>query len=223
MIKNLNINDYYFHSIIHGAKESLKVINNIMKTGSIKSPQSLGAEFREGCHRPNEICLSHITQNAIEYDTRSCFDIYVARLTSFIIDKEIAQKFQIVKPKVITTDEIFLGNYDDKTNLYDEYRTTHDIPVEYIKGVCIPYKDLLNLPLTFVPFVIEDILIAYYNGDLDWRYRERVLDKERGQQAFERRKHFLDDYIDKLQSILQKYHSDIPIYHYQNDNQLILR
>lgn len=223
MIKNLNINDYYFHSIIHGAKEGLKVINNIMKTGAIKSPQSLGVEAREGCHRPNEICLSHITKNAIKYDTRSCFDIYVSRLTSFIIDKEISEKFQIVKPKVITTIESFLYNYNDKTNLYDEYRTTNDIPLEYIKGICIPYKNLLNLPLTFVPFVCEDILIAYYNGNLDWHYREKVLNKESGQQAFDRRKYFLDAYIDKLQSILQKYHSDISIYHYQNDNQLVLR
>lgn len=225
MILNLNINDYYFHSIIHGAQEGLQVIDNIIKTGAIKSPESLGVEARFGCHRANEICLSRVTNGNVKCGSISCFDIYVSRLTSLIIDKEISNRFQLIKPKVITTEEIFLHNYNNQTNLYDEYRINNDIPIEYVKGICIPYKNLLNLPLTFVPFVVEDILMAYYNGGLDNFYRESVLNKEEGQQAFDRRKYFLDRYICQLETILHNYHFDVPIYCYDDDSdkKLVLR
>ncbi len=225
MIKNLNINDYYFHSLIHGANEGLKVVDDILKAGAIKSPQSLGVRARVGCHYPNEICLSQVTSGVIKPDTISCFDIYVPRLTSLMIDKEVSKKCHIFKPQVVTTEEAFWCHSNSKTNLYDEYRTNNDIPIEYIKGLCIPYHNLVNDPLAFVPFIVEDILMAYYNGNLDGYYQESVLNSESSKQAYDRRRDILNSYVVQLQKILQDNHFDVPIYYCENDNdrKLVLR
>lgn len=225
MIKDLNINDYYFHSIIHGAKEGLQIIDNIVKTGAIKSPQSLGTKARIGCHDKSDICLSHITKTNILEGTVSCFEIYVPRLTSFVIDKEVSKRCQLYKPKNAPINEIFFYNDDKKTNLYDEYRTKKDIPLDYIKGVCIPYYNLIENPLVFVPFIMEDILMDYYNGTLDNSIINLILKNEVTKEAYDKRLAFLNEYIDNLKSIFENYQVNIPIYYYESESspKLILR
>lgn len=225
MIKNLNINNYYFHSIIHGVNEGLKVIDNIVKTGAIKSPHSLGVKARFGCHNESDICLSHLTKTKMIPGTISCFDIYVSRLTSFVVDKKISQKCRIYKPKVTTTEEIFFNMSDNKTNLYDEYRTKDDIPIEYIKGLCVPYNSLVKDPLIFVPFVVEELLMGYYNGYLDGETRELILTKEATKEAYNRRVDILNNYIGKIEEIFNSCHIDMPIYYYESSSnpKLILR
>lgn len=225
MIKDLNVNDYYFHSIIHGAEEGLQVIDNIIKMGAIKSPQSLGTKARIGCHDKSDICLSHITKSNILQGTISCFDIYVPRLISFVIDREVSKSCQLYKPANAPIEEIILTNYEKKTNLYDEYRTKKDIPIEYIKGVCIPYYNLVENPLIFIPFIVEDILMGYYNGTLDNYTINLILQNEMSKEAYDKRVVVLNKYIDNLEHIFEIYKVNIPIYYYENESspKLILR
>lgn len=225
MIKDLNINNYYFHSIIHGINEGLEVINNIAKMGAIKSSQSLGVKARFGCHHESDICLSHITEVKSMPEAISCFDIYVPRLTSFVIDRNISQVCKIYKPVVAANEEIILNNNYNKTNLYDEYRTKDNIPIEYIRGLCIPYHSLTIDPLVFVPFVVEEILMSYYNGFLDSRIHDLILMRETTKEAYDKRVNILNNYIEKLEEIFNLYDLDIPIYYYESEpnSKLVLR
>lgn len=225
MIKDLNVNDYYFHSIIHGAEEGLQVIDNIIKMGAIKSPQSLGTKARIGCHDKSDICLSHITKSNILQGTISCFDIYVPRLISFVIDREVSKSCQLYKPANAPIQEIYFYNDAKKTNLYDEYRTKKDIPLEYIKGICIPYYNLVEDPMIFIPFIVEDILMDYYNGNLDNDIINLILQNETTEEAYDKRVVALNKYIDNLERIFETYRVNIPIYYYENEPspKLILR
>lgn len=225
VLKHLNVNNCYFHSIIHGANESLKIIDSIFNDGAIKSPESLGVKVRPGCHLASDICLSKITKSRLVKNTHSCFDIYVSRLTSLIIDKEISKKQRVIKPTVISTGEAFLQENGNKTNLYDEYRVREDIFLEYIKGICIPYHNLINDPLTFVPFVVDQILMMYYNGLLDYEYKNKVLREEGTKEAREKRISILDNYIGSIEKLVKDYQLDIPIYLYENSKspRLVLR
>ena len=224
-INEIDINECYFHSIIHGAKESFVILDSIISNKAILSPRILHKKVNRGCHKDNEICLSHITDKPSNIeDYLSCFDIYVSRLMSFIIDKEIARKNNLYKPELLSTSDIFdcSINNSSYTNLYDEYRAIGRIPFKYIKGICIPYNQIINDPYIYLTFLNEEEQIKYYNGyvyleDID-KYKlnnNKISDKNK-------RIQFMDKYIDSVEKLIKFYNIKLPIYLY-DDKKLVLK
>lgn len=228
MIKNLCVNSCYFHSIIHGHDKGLEVIDNIFKTGAIKSPASLGInDTRYGCHKATDICLSKATKKTTKQGVFSCFDLYVSGLTSFIIDKDISKKQKIIKPRVLPVNKLF-GNIErgNTTNLYDEYRTNDDIKLEDILGICIPYDKLVNDPFACCMFVVEEILMGYYNCLLGRNAENEIRAKGQGEDKLKLRKELIELYIEEVIKSKNKYGVDLPIYLYKENNnkkELVLR
>lgn len=225
-INNLNVNDYYFHSIIAGCERSFSILKNILITGAIKSPKSLKIRGRVGCNKVDEICLSANTKINNPKIYTSCFDLYLSRLVTLIIDKEYSKKYKVIKPKVITTKEIFSSDEyinGNVTNLYDEYRTRNDIPLKYIKGVSIPYNNLIDDPICFLTFASEEALMEYYNYGLDFNIiRSFAIEKSTEEEKKARIKS-LENYIACINKLFEAAQLDIPIYTYENDKNFILK
>lgn len=216
-MSDIIINSCYFHSIIHGCDKSLEVMDSILKMGYIKSPKSLGVKARSGCHKESEICLSKVTPSKNKKEIFSCFELYLPKLTSFVIDKSVSSHQKIIKTKCVPTTELHKHTEGTVTNLYDEYRTREDISLDYIKGICIPYNNLVNDPFQFLQFVNEEILMAYYNGLLDYYLIEEIK-REQSDIIFKNsRIELLELYIKKLEVLLHEYDRRIPIYHYNID------
>ena len=157
-IKNIKVNEYYFHSIIHGAQNTLKTLDGIFSSGSISSPKYRNINKRFGCNSLDEVCLSSQRKVSNVNLYKSCFDLYLNELVTLIIDKSIKKNARIYQPKLVTTDEIFLMfNTEGYTNLYDEYRTKDIITTDYIKGISIPYEALATDPFLFVKLLDEEM------------------------------------------------------------------
>ena len=222
-IKELNVNDYYFHSIIQGAKKAFEVIDGVIDKNGILPPKKIENCSRIGCNTSDEICLSHITNFKGNKDNYlSCFDIYVPRLMSFVIDKSFGFDYKIKKSPILSTAAVFkLVEKDNKkyTNLYDEYRTKNKIPFSYIKGLCFPYNDLLYNPMSFLTFIDEQSQVEFYNGyiykDAIEYYNNALL-----YTGMEKRIEFMEKYIYSIKMLFEQKNVDLPIYFYeQNDTE----
>lgn len=225
IINNLDINDYYFHSIIRGWENSFYTLKSILEKRKIESPKLLGIDKRFGCHDEDDICLSCNTNisNAKRYE--SSFKLYLPRTITLIIDKEFSKDHLVVKPETISTKELFSNSkYIDKhyTNIYDEYRTKEPISIDYIKGISIPYNNLVNDPVCFMMFACEDILIDYYTCGLDCIIVKQILDLKSNNLSKMERKKILDNYLLKLYKLLEYSDTNLPIYNYENNKKLIL-
>lgn len=216
-IKNIKVNEYYFHSIIHDVNNTLRTLNSIFSSGSISSPKYRNVSKRSGCNSLDEICLSAQRKigNAKLY--KSCFDLYLPELTTLIIDKEVRKNARIYQPKLVSTDEIFLM-FDNNgyTNLYDEYRTKDIIPTDYIKGISIPYDALATDPFLFYKLIDEQALMNCYNGLINYDEVKRMRDDLTNDKEKIKRSKFLDNYISKIKEVLKDNGYDLPIYEYKN-------
>lgn len=221
-MSDLRINDCFFHSIIHGEEKSLKVIKGILGDKAIRSPKSLGVKARFGCHKEDDICLSKVTKEKNVHGLISCFDLYLPRLTTFIIDKNVKNNQRIIKPNIVPVDKLYKYKEGTATNLYDEYRTKEDIPLDYVKGICIPYNNLVEDPVLFMQFLCEDILMAYYNGELYQCVIEQIRNEQTNDKAKKLRIDCLEEYIKKVKKLLVDNDTEIPIYNYDN-RKFILR
>ena len=224
-IKSLNVNDYYFHSIIRDWKNSFYTIRGIIEKGEIESPKILGMDKRFGCHDIDDICLSCKTVKKDNNNYESSFNLYLPRTITLIIDKEFSKEHLVVKPKNITTKELF-SNYEyiDKhyTNIYDEYRTKESISIDYIRGISIPYNNLINDPISFMMFASEDILIDYYTCGIEPIVIRQILDLKSDNISKMERKRLLDNYLIMLNYLLKQSNTELPIYNYEKNKKLIL-
>ena len=223
-IKELDINDYYFHSIVHDGSMSFNVIRKIISDRAILSPKLQHSVVTNSCHKDNEICLSHITEDPNNSEYRSCLDIYVNRLMSFIIDKNFSKKNKVYKPELLPTSVIFekKGTIDKYTNLYDEYRTIGRIPFKYIKGLCIPYKELINNPVKFLTFMDDFSQVAFYNGYFPQEYYDILYEEKNNEKSYIKRVDSMDNYIECLNEMIKKSNAQLPIYYY-DDKKLVLK
>lgn len=224
-IKSLNVNDYYFHSIIRDWKNSFYTIRGIIEKGQIESPKILGMDKRFGCHDCDDICLSCKTVKKGNSNYESSFNLYLPRTITLIIDKEFSKDHLVVKPKNITTKELFCNcEYIDKhyTNIYDEYRTKESISIDYIRGISIPYSNLINDPISFMMFACEDILIDYYTCGIEPIVIRQILDLKSDNISKMERKRLLDNYLVMLNDLLEKSNTELPIYNYEKNKKLVL-
>lgn len=216
-IKNIKVNEYYFHSIIHGAQNTLKTLDGIFSSGSISSPKYRNINKRFGCNSLDEVCLSSQRKVSNVNLYKSCFDLYLNELVTLIIDKSIKKNARIYQPKLVTTDEIFLMfNAEGYTNLYDEYRTKDIITTDYIKGISIPYEALATDPFLFVKLLDETTLMNTYNGLIDYSEVARMRKDLTNESEKKKRCEYLDSYIDKIQKVMKNNDIDLPIYEYNN-------
>ena len=226
-IKELNINDYYFHSIIRGANKTFDTIDSVISSRALLSMKLQHKQVINGCHKDNEICLSSVTDeplNAEEY--RSCFDIYVPRLVSLVIDKEVSKKQKIIKPELLSTTEIFnsIGMNNSYTNLYDEYRTIGRIPFKYIKGICIPFDDINNDDIKYLTFLDDDRLIEYYNGLIPLEVMNMYSKRYNNDIDKNKRIDIMDKYVDAIRVLVKQKNVKLPIYYYDsNERKLVLK
>jgi len=216
-VKNIKINEYYFHSIIHGIENTLKTLNDIFSSGSISSPKYRNINKRFGCNSLDEICLSSQRKISNAKLYRSCFDLYLPELTTLIIDKSIKKNARIYQPKLVTTDKIFLMfNAEGYTNLYDEYRTKDIITTDYIKGISIPYDAIATDPFLFLKLIDEQALMNTYNGLIDYSEVARMRKDLTNEKDKKKRCEFLEYYIDKIKIVMSNNNIDLPIYEYNN-------
>ena len=222
-IKNLKINEYYFHSIIHDYKNTLKTLNSIFSSGSISSPKYRNVSKRSGCNAIDEICLSKQRKISNAKIHRSCFELYIPELVTLIIDKDVKNIAKIYQPKLVSNDEIFLMfETTGYTNLYDEYRTKDIITLDYIKGISIPYEAIVNDPFLFLKVLDEQTLINFYNGLINYNEVERMRNDLSSKKHIDERCNFLNQYIDRIKQVMSNNDIDLPIYEY-NNKQLKLR
>lgn len=228
-IEKLDVTDFYFHSIIQGAKNAFRVVDGVIGKKGILPPKQINNFHRIGCNALDEVCLSKVTETKYnDSNYLSCFDIYVPRLMSFIIDKKFDIKHRVKKPTLISTDDIFdLSDEENKkcTNLYDEYRTKGRIPFKYIKGLSIPYEDLINNPIIYLTFVDDLAQVQFYNGYFTKQEIDSYLKIHSTNKKMKKRKEFIEEYIYLIESLIQQRDVNLPIYFYEheNDRKLILK
>lgn len=224
-INNLDINDYYFHSIIRGWENSFYTLKGIIEKKEIESPKILGIDKRFGCHDCDDICLSCSTSTNDKKRYESSFKLYLPRTVTLIIDKDFSKEHVVIKPKNITTKELFSNHkYINKhyTNIYDEYRTKEPISIDYIRGISIPYSNLVNDPVSFMMFACEDILMDYYTCGIDPIVMKQILDLKSDNISKIERKRLLDNYLVMLNNLLEHSNTRLPIYNYEKSKKLVL-
>ena len=219
-IKELNVNDYYFHSIIHGAKKAFDVVYGVIDKKAILPPRQISNCSRIGCNSNDEVCLSSVTNfkgNTENY--RSCFDIYLPRLLTFVIDKEFSVKHYVRKPPLLSTSAVFKmvekGN-NKYTNLYDEHRTKGSVPFKFIKGLSIPYNDIINNPMVYLTFIDEMSQVEFYNGYM-FEQAINLYNKKFMETGMRKRIEFMEKYIYALEELISSENIDLPIYFYEHD------
>ena len=226
-IKELSINDYYFHSIIRGANKTFDTIDSIISSRALLSMKLQHKQVINGCHKDNEICLSCVTEEPEKVEEyRSCFDIYVSRLVSLVIDKEVSKKQKIIKPELLSTTEIFnsIGMNNSYTNLYDEYRTIGRMPFKYIKGICIPFDDIINDPIKYLTFLDDDRMVEFYNGFIPAEVLDTYSKRYNNDKDKNRRIEVMNKYVDAIRILVKQKNVNLPIYYYDNnERKLVLK
>jgi hypothetical protein len=224
----VNIRDYYFHSIIQDYENTKVRMEAILNTGGVIAPPTIGELKRYGCHSDNQICISKYTE--ISPDKLklylSCFNLYLSKFTTILINKSFADNHIITKPKLATNRELYMQDLLNKgthTNIYDEYRTTDMITMDYFEGVCIPCDKLINDAGMFVIFFSDVFFDMFLKGEVSARIIDMIRhDKNNEEDANERRK-FIEQYILDLKELFGKYNFDMPIYNFTEGKELVLK
>lgn len=220
----ISIKQYFYHSIINDSNSTLSTIDSILKSKYIMTSNSLGTKVRKGCHSADEICLSKYTPIKNKNNYVSCFEIYLPMSTTFIIDKKFSKDFKVFKPKLVSTDTIFKSKRTSSlTNLYDEYRTKSNIPIDYIKGISIPYDKLISDPFIFYLYTHESALLSYYNGYIPSEMAELIYEEGSSSLRENERKSYMEEYIENINSIAKSNSFSMPIYLYNDMDSLVLK
>lgn len=227
-VTNISVNNDLFHSLVHDYKGSFSTLESIIKDGGIIPPSRRNTTKRYGCHKSNEICICMQTNNIPRINLyASCFDLYLKRLVTIVIDKKFSNDFKIYKPNLITTDDLFLRpdlvNSGNHTNLYDEYRTKDIVPIEYFKGISLPYDILIEDPITFFTFLVEEAMVEYYNFGLEQELIRLIREEQSGTNAKEERKRMIDQYIESIKDLFSLHNIDIPVYSYGENKTFTLK
>lgn len=135
---------YYYHGIEPYPDDnaiSLQQLINIIKSGAIKTYDKVRGKKIEGM---NHICL-YKKDETVDYLKRkpfplgefSALDAWINNCLVFIISPDI----NAYKP-------IYKKDYNrskEETNVFDEWRTNEDIPIEKIVGLALPFDWLKEM------------------------------------------------------------------------------
>lgn len=132
---NIDINACYFHSIILGEEDTLKVLDNILSVGKILPLSRGGYDSNKlRMNGDDEICLSKRINSG---NTTSAYDLYARKKLSFILKGNLPN---VYKPTMIYGKEIRPGY----TSLSGEYRVRDEIDLDSVIGINLPVKFILN-------------------------------------------------------------------------------
>lgn len=138
IMTELELSKYYLHSICDNRPNmALSRLYGIIKSGYIKTPLSLGHKFVLGFHCFNDICLTKPYEEAPKNMNCLCgFDLLMPSCLTIVLNNDIVT----YKPELVAFGDITLGMALSGyyTDIYDEYRTTKDIPINKIVGISIP-------------------------------------------------------------------------------------
>ncbi len=187
---DLDINAFYFHSIILGRDESLDVLDRILKCGKILSLSKGGYDsktLRMNCR--DEICLSKRQTLNI---SGSAYDLFAKKKLSLIVKGTLPG---VYSPSIVSERESFSLVEMGKTDLHGEYRVKDEIPLDYVVG--------LNLPIGF----ILDSMFGYkyfFCSSEEMKKMKFVGSKNRYKDVV--------SYYERLNDIMRNNNVSLPIY-----------
>lgn len=187
---DLDINAFYFHSLILGREESLDVLDCIFKSGKILSlnkggydAKTLRMNFRD------EICLSK--RNTLNV-SGSAYELFAEKKLSLIIKGTLTG---VYSPMIVSESKSLSFVEEGKTDLHGEYRVKDEIPLDYVVG--------LNLPVGFILDSMFGYKYFFCTGE------------EMKRMKFVGKKNRLKDvvsYYEEVNSIMRKNNISLPIY-----------
>ena len=187
---NLDVNACYFHSLILGKDDTLKVFASILKDGKILS-LAKGAYDNEKVriNSKDEICLSKVDNLDV---TGSAYDLFVKKKLSFIIKKNIPG---VYAPEFVEMKDVMRVVHGPVTDIVGEVRIKNEIPLDYVVGINFPVGFISNSRFGYKYFFSskED-----YNRILLKGKKQRMLD--------------IISFYDNLKDIMEKHNISLPIY-----------
>jgi len=145
---DLDINAFYFHSLIFGSNETLMILDNIFKSGMILSINRGGYDSNNvRMNTKDEICLSK--KNNLEI-SGSAYDLISKRKLSLIIKGSLPG---VYSPKMVSSFDTESCIESGKTQLMGEYRIKNEIPLDYVVGLNLPVKFILSSNYGYKYFV----------------------------------------------------------------------
>ena len=187
---DLDINAFYFHSIILGKDESLEVLDQIFKSGKILSLNKGGYDSKTlRMNYRDEVCLS---RRSVSNLSVGAYDLFAKKKLSLIVKGTLPG---IYKPSIISESDSFKYVEKGKTDLEGEYRVKDEIPLDYVVG--------LNLPVGF----ILDSMFGYkyfFSSSEEFRKMKFVSGKNRLKDVV--------SYYEELNEIMRKNNIFLPIY-----------
>jgi len=134
---DLDINAFYFHSIILGKDETLDVLDRILKSRKILSLSKGGYDSKNiRMNYSDEICLSK--RNTLDV-SGNAYDLFGKKKLSLIIKGTLPG---VYSPSMVSERESFALVEMGKTDLHGEYRVKDEISLSHVVG--------LNLPIGFI-------------------------------------------------------------------------
>lgn len=187
---DLDINAFYFHSIILGKDETLDVLDRILKSGKILSLDKGGYDSKTiRMNYRDEICLSKKRNLDI---CHSAYDLFVKKKLSLIVKGTLPG---VYSPMIVSERDSFSMVEMGKTDLQGEYRVKDEIDLSYVVG--------LNLPVGFILDSMFGYKYFFCSGE-DMRRMKFVSKKNR-----------LNDVIsfyEEVNAIMKKNNIVLPIY-----------
>lgn len=187
---DLDINAFYFHSIILGKDDALDVFENILKSGKILSLNKGGYDSKTiRMNLRDEICLSKRKNLNV---SSSAYDLFALKKLTLIVKGALPG---VYKPSIISERESFDYVEMGKTDLEGEYRVKDEISLDYVVG--------LNLPVSFILDSMFGYKYFFCNSE-EMRRMKFVSSKNR-----------LTDVVcfyEKLKGIMKENNVSLPIY-----------
>ena len=209
---NLNITNYYIHSFIQPAEETLQLLDNSFKIKSF----SLEKKYIELCS---------FTKPVGRRTHKSRFDTYFPNTISIMIDKKIERIRDIKKPILVTNDEKRFDDCyksTDYSNYYDLSLLDGDIPIKYIKGMIFPSEKHLLDPFIFCLFLGKYDLNEYLEGLYTNPEISGMRANAKKNFSFDEIKKYLDGYLAALDRMMMQSDAYIPQFVYNDENPKIL-
>ena len=190
---DLDINAYYFHSLILGREDTLKVLENILKCGKVLSINKGGYDgnnMRMNTH--DEICLSKKNNLGV---SPSAYDLFTRKKVSLIIKGNLPN---VYRPMMVEENGFYKVD-PGKTTLYDEYRIKDEIPLEYVVGINLPVGFVLNSGFGYKYF---------FGSGKDFNQLKFISSKNRYNSVV--------SFYEEIKSIMKRNNIDLDIYDMEN-------
>ena len=140
----MDIRNCYFHSLNLNGEKTLEVLEDIIRDGKILSLERSGKSYDHvRMNKSDEICISKMCNQKLFYN--SAFNMYVKQKVSFILKGNLPN---VYKPDLIPVsstfgDELSFCN-SGFTDMYDEFRVKDEIPLDYVVGINVPFKSIMD-------------------------------------------------------------------------------